>query len=334
MKAKKIIVDLTDVDGMSAMIDTAFYVEKKSAGGTSMGFIPARCTQCGAEINVDDTKDAGICEHCGTPFVTEKVIKNFNIYVSNHFHGATINVLRGNVENLLRLAQSAIESRDGKEALRYANRAIEIQSNNIKSWLVKIQAIYFIGTMSELRATEIVSCRSNAIACANENTLNETKHAMDSLLLDIALDWIKLATKKIADITQLNLMNNIDYGPNISMAYKDMGYRNLVFKYVEGCGELVASIPQEDIENNHDLKKIRELISNEYLKYCDVEKERLSLCKGRLTKDEIKNRDKYSCLLQYGKDKKGGFSYHNDDAHNSFGDGGIFEKMMGIINEK
>ena len=47
---------------------------------------PAICTQCGANIEVDETRDAGICTHCGTPFVTEKVINKiisiFNIVSS------------------------------------------------------------------------------------------------------------------------------------------------------------------------------------------------------------------------------------------------------------
>lgn len=28
------------------------------------GFIAAKCTQCGANIEVDDTKEAGICKYC------------------------------------------------------------------------------------------------------------------------------------------------------------------------------------------------------------------------------------------------------------------------------
>ena len=42
---------------------------------------PAKCTQCGGFIEVDENRDAGICSFCGTPFVTEKVINN---YVTNY----------------------------------------------------------------------------------------------------------------------------------------------------------------------------------------------------------------------------------------------------------
>ncbi len=57
-----------------------------------MGFIAAKCTQCGANIQVDESKDAGICSHCNTAFVTEKAINNYNSFVTNNhnYAGATI----------------------------------------------------------------------------------------------------------------------------------------------------------------------------------------------------------------------------------------------------
>ncbi len=39
-----------------------------------MTLATAKCTRCAANIEVDETKDAGICQYCGTEFVTEKVI--------------------------------------------------------------------------------------------------------------------------------------------------------------------------------------------------------------------------------------------------------------------
>ena len=45
----------------------------------AMALIPAKCTQCGANIEVDDTHEAGICKYCGTAFITEKAINNGSI---------------------------------------------------------------------------------------------------------------------------------------------------------------------------------------------------------------------------------------------------------------
>lgn len=43
-----------------------------------MALIPTRCTQCGANIEVDDSHETGRCQFCGTSFITEKVINNYN----------------------------------------------------------------------------------------------------------------------------------------------------------------------------------------------------------------------------------------------------------------
>ncbi|MBD5135728.1 MAG: leucine-rich repeat domain-containing protein [Lachnospiraceae bacterium] len=49
-----------------------------------MGLVAAKCTQCGANIEVDDTKEAGICKYCGTAFIIEKAITNYNTYITNN----------------------------------------------------------------------------------------------------------------------------------------------------------------------------------------------------------------------------------------------------------
>ena len=64
-----------------------------------MGLVAAKCTQCGANIEVDASKEAGVCAHCGTAFITEKVINNYTIHnhntVNNNIANATINVKNG-----------------------------------------------------------------------------------------------------------------------------------------------------------------------------------------------------------------------------------------------
>ena len=39
-----------------------------------MAFVATKCTQCGADIQIDDSKESGFCSNCGTKFTTEKLI--------------------------------------------------------------------------------------------------------------------------------------------------------------------------------------------------------------------------------------------------------------------
>ena len=60
-----------------------------------MPLVPAICPQCGGTIEVDNTREAGICKYCGTPFITEKAINNYTISNSIHINapGNTINMV-------------------------------------------------------------------------------------------------------------------------------------------------------------------------------------------------------------------------------------------------
>ena len=95
-----------------------------------MALTAAICTQCGAQIQVDESKEAGICPNCGTAFITEKVIHNF--VTNNNFAGATINVQGGvDIENLYTLARRAVDAIIEDDVLKYYG---QIRERNPNDW--------------------------------------------------------------------------------------------------------------------------------------------------------------------------------------------------------
>lgn len=57
-----------------------------------MALVPAICTQCGAQIEIDTTHEAGICKHCGTAFITEKAINHYNMTNNNNISANVVNI--------------------------------------------------------------------------------------------------------------------------------------------------------------------------------------------------------------------------------------------------
>lgn len=110
-----------------------------------MPFVPAKCTQCGANITVDDSKEAAICEFCGTAFVTEKAINNYHITNNLNISNATINVTGASIDNLLLRAEQYEEQGDYDKAKEYCNRVLDIDATNqiAQSKLTRLSAIYF-----------------------------------------------------------------------------------------------------------------------------------------------------------------------------------------------
>jgi hypothetical protein len=72
-----------------------------------MHLVAAKCTQCNANLEVDSTQDAAVCNFCKTPFITDKAIKNYNTYSTTHQH------ITAGVVNVVGSAQTDFEIRAG-----------------------------------------------------------------------------------------------------------------------------------------------------------------------------------------------------------------------------
>ena len=55
-----------------------------------MPLVLAKCPNCGATLQVDNTKDAAICQHCSSAYVVEKAINHYT--VTNHIVAESVNV--------------------------------------------------------------------------------------------------------------------------------------------------------------------------------------------------------------------------------------------------
>ncbi|MBR0104087.1 MAG: hypothetical protein IJM06_00630, partial [Firmicutes bacterium] len=55
-----------------------------------MPLVPAKCTNCGAPLLVDDALDAAICPYCNTAYIVEKAVNNYNI--TNNITAGVVNI--------------------------------------------------------------------------------------------------------------------------------------------------------------------------------------------------------------------------------------------------
>lgn len=55
-----------------------------------MPLVAAQCTNCGAALQVDNSKDAAVCRYCGSAFIVEKAIHNYEINNSYQIENANI----------------------------------------------------------------------------------------------------------------------------------------------------------------------------------------------------------------------------------------------------
>lgn len=103
-----------------------------------MSLVPAKCPECGGNINIDPDKKAAICEYCRQPFIVQEAINNFNSTyiitnnVTNEIKAENINVYESNAkaENLLKRVRQLADDRKWERALEYCEQVLALDPDN------------------------------------------------------------------------------------------------------------------------------------------------------------------------------------------------------------
>lgn len=103
--------------------------------------VPAICTQCGARIEVDDSKEAGICPCCNTAFITKKAINNYysttnNFYTTNNIINTnSVNIHTETIVHLWNKFQTVIKDPNGGSiAWKIYNKMQQDYSSDYRSY--------------------------------------------------------------------------------------------------------------------------------------------------------------------------------------------------------
>lgn len=87
-----------------------------------MPLVNAKCTNCGAPLQVDNTHDAAVCQYCGSAFIVEKAIQNYNYHITNSITAQNVIIAgKGEMEKE-RLLQNA----QTNESFKEYDKALEI----------------------------------------------------------------------------------------------------------------------------------------------------------------------------------------------------------------
>lgn len=115
-----------------------------------MALVPVICAQCGAQIEVDNMREAGICKYCGTAFVIEKAINNCNVRnnVNVQSGGNSISITAADQSNkYIMMARKYKINGDSEKAQRFYTLALEGQPD---SWEANFYSAYYSAIRAEL----------------------------------------------------------------------------------------------------------------------------------------------------------------------------------------
>ena len=243
-----------------------------------MSMVPAKCTQCGGQLTVDSEKEAAICEFCGTPFIVEKAINNYNTTVINNFDNATVNIIAGDVNNYLKLAKDALKSKNYEEAYDYAKKVLEMDTSNAEAWLTKMYAIEWLSTIDNLREDEVMLCAKNAIKYFPEE--GKDKKAMEiykyilsraNYLMQYALD---LNNDQNEWANLVSIRNSCNNNSNYVAQFDNSG---IYVSMTKVSVKLKRFVPENIIKDNQEFQDMIYDMAKTFVIFCRDNARRLAL---------------------------------------------------------
>lgn len=139
------------------------------------------CEMCGS---TDLIKQNGlfVCQSCGIKYSMEEARKMM-IEGTVDVSGSVVRVDNSaSIVNYFKMAKSAYESSNQKEAESYCNKIIEIEPENYKAWLLKGKSAGWQSTLANLRIEETVNCFTKAVDNApSDDVMRVKKEASDEI---------------------------------------------------------------------------------------------------------------------------------------------------------
>ncbi len=170
------------------------------------------CEMCGG---TDLVKQDGmfVCQTCGTKYSVEEA-KKMMIEGTVDVSSSTVKVDNSaSIENYFKIAESAYESSNQKEAESYCNKIIEIEPENYKAWLLKGKAAGWQSTLANIRIEESVNCFTKAVDNAPEDDKYRVKKEASQEIENLSTVLMTMCCNNFAKFASENnaasILNNL-----------------------------------------------------------------------------------------------------------------------------
>lgn len=153
-----------------------------------MPLVNAKCTNCGAPLQVDNKQEAAVCQYCGSAFIVEKAIQNFNISVTNNITAQNVIIAgKGEMEKerLLQNAQTNENFKEYDKAYEIYKQVTEDYPDDYRGWygLASMKTHKFkILDISDHDFSQLTAFIDKAMLCAPNEYKSNIKSTWDQYL--------------------------------------------------------------------------------------------------------------------------------------------------------
>lgn len=157
----------------------------------TMPLVQAKCTNCGANLEIDNTKDAAICPYCGTAFVVEKAINNYN--TTNQIQAGVVNVYGGNSADFV-IRGGVLEKYNGAAMEIVVPNSVKIIGKDAFMDCIGITSVVLPDSVQEIGESAFRDCTALTSVVIPDSVQKIGSHAFENCK--------SLASVKIPDSVQ------------------------------------------------------------------------------------------------------------------------------------
>ena len=247
------------------------------------------CEMCGS---TDLVKQDGVfvCQSCGCKYSIEEA-KKMMIEGTVEVTGTVKVDNSATIANYIELAESALKGANGQSVLEYTNKALEVDPQNSRAWILQMQAFEKIAQLQNPRTSEVITAGKNAVQFAKAEEKESIEKQVYSYYLKYARTLLMVATNELNDnqrvrdvykrLSSASLSNALTAANDCMKADSNniTVYENIVNEGVN----LVLSIPNDALERCSDLWEDVETCAEQYQRETNALDERFRIYTNGLT---------------------------------------------------
>ena len=221
-----------------------------------MSLVDVKCPNCGASIQLDNSREFGFCSYCGSKVQIQEAVRKIEIDKS------------GDIQSYIELSKSSIEAGNGQEAYDYANKALELSTQNAEAWFLKMQALDLMASIDDLKCREIVTAGSKSLEL---DTSEDRKINVYRCYLEFCIGDLKYCITQLLNTNLIRDLYNSYYAVNPFTATKEVAAMDSVMLSIIAQAEqmiaLRLAVPDSEVANNEELMNIAEQIAVQWIEF-------------------------------------------------------------------
>jgi len=216
-----------------------------------------------------------VCQSCGTKYSVEEA-KKMMLEGTVNVKG-TIKVDKSDeFQNLLKLAQAAIDSVNGEEAYAYANRALEADPENAQAWLLKMKAVNLTAILKDLKVLDVIKAGNQAIKLNPKYAKEVYEFYLVKMLNDLKFCMNQLNdTTVIKNLYEANCSVNAFKASQNTLAADTIC--NLILTQIDIVVKLRNMIPNSVVSEDSEIARLVGEVAKQWVYYTKAVNDRFNV---------------------------------------------------------